>query len=132
MEKAQSNALVVARFLEAHPKVSWVRYPFLPSHPQHELAKRQMAGGGAIVSFGVKGGLEAGRTLMNSVKLATLAVSLGGVETLIEHPASMTHASVPKAEREKAEISDDLVRIAIGCEDALDLCDDLAQALEKV
>ena len=132
LEKAQANALEVARFLEAHPKVSWVRYPFLPSHPQHELAKKQMAGGGAIVSFGVKGGLEAGRTLMNSVKLATLAVSLGGIETLIEHPASMTHASVPKAEREKAEISDDLVRIAIGCEDALDLCDDLGQALAKV
>ncbi len=132
LEKAQANALEVARFLEAHPKVSWVRYPFLPSHPQHDLARRQMAGGGAIVSFGVKGGLEAGRTLMNSVKLATLAVSLGGVETLIEHPASMTHASVPRADREKAEISDDLVRIALGCEDALDLCEDLEQALAKV
>ncbi len=131
MEKAQANALEVARFLEAHPKVAWVRYPFLPSHPQYELARRQMSGGGAIVSFGVQGGLEAGRTLMNSVKLATLAVSLGGIETLIEHPASMTHASVPKAEREKAEISDDLVRIAIGCEDAADICEDLDQALAK-
>ncbi len=131
MEKAQANALEVARFLEAHPKVAWVRYPFLPSHPQHELALRQMSGGGGIVSFGVKGGLDAGRTLINSVKLATLAVSLGGLETLIEHPASMTHASVPKAEREKAEISDDLVRIAVGCEDAADLCDDLEQALAK-
>ena len=131
LEKAQANALEVARFLEAHPKVSWVRYPFLPSHPQHDLARRQMSGGGAIVSFGVKGGLDAGRTLMNSVKLATLAVSLGGVETLIEHPASMTHASVPRAEREKAEITDDLVRIALGCEDALDLCEDLEQALAK-
>jgi methionine-gamma-lyase len=131
MEKAQANALEVARFLEAHPKVSWVRYPFLPSHPQYDLARRQMSGGGAIVSFGVKGGLEAGRTLMNSVKLATLAVSLGGLETLIEHPASMTHASVPRAEREKAEITDDLVRIAVGCEDAADLCEDLGQALAK-
>ena len=131
MEKAQANALEVARFLEAHPKVAWVRYPFLSSHPQHELALRQMSGGGAIVSFGVKGGLDAGRTLINSVKLATLAVSLGGLETLIEHPASMTHASVPKAEREKAEIADDLVRIAVGCEDASDLCDDLEQALAK-
>ena len=131
MEKAQANALAVARFLETHPKVSWVRYPFLPSHPQYDLARRQMSGGGAIVSFGVKGGLEAGRTLMNSVELATLAVSLGGVETLIEHPASMTHASVPRADREKAEIADDLVRIAVGCEDALDLCEDLDQALGK-
>lgn len=131
MEKAQANAVEVARFLEAHPKVAWVRYPFLPSHPQYDLARRQMSGGGAIVSFGVKGGLDAGRTLINSVKLATLAVSLGGLETLIEHPASMTHASVPKAEREKAEISDDLVRIAVGCEDAADLCEDLEQALAK-
>lgn len=131
MEKAQANALEVARFLEAHPKVAWVRYPFLPSFPQYELARRQMAGGGAIVSFGVKGGLDAGRTLINSVKLATLAVSLGGLETLIEHPASMTHASVPKADREKAEISDDLVRIAVGCEDPADLCEDLDQALAK-
>ena len=131
MEKAQANALEVARFLEAHPKVAWVRYPYLPSHPQYDLARRQMSGGGAIVSFGVKGGLDAGRTLINSVKLATLAVSLGGLETLIEHPASMTHASVPKAEREKAEISDDLVRIAVGCEDAADLCEDLEQALAK-
>lgn len=129
LEKAQANALVVARFLEAHPKVSWVRYPWLPSHPQFDLARRQMSGGGAIVSFGVKGGLDAGRTLMNSVKLATLAVSLGGLETLIEHPASMTHASIPRADREKAEISDDLVRIAVGCEDAADLCEDLEQAL---
>ncbi len=132
LEKAQSNALEVAQFLEAHPKVSWIRYPYLPSHPQYALARRQMAGGGAIISFGVKGGLEAGRTLMNSVRLATLAVSLGGIETLIEHPASMTHASVPKADREKAEISDDLVRIAVGCEDAADLCEDLEQALARV
>ena len=121
LEKAQANALEVARFLEAHPKVSWVRYPFLPSHPQYDLARRQMTGGGAIVSFGVKGGLEAGRTLMNSVKLATLAVSLGGVETLTSHPTSMTHASVPEDKRAELGITDGLVRISAGIEDLADL-----------
>lgn len=131
MERAQANAMELARFLEKHPKVAWIRYPGLPSHPQHELAKRQMAGGGAILSFGVVGGLEAGKRLCDAVRLATLAVSLGGVETLIEHPASMTHASVPKADREAAEISDDLVRVAVGCEDARDLIADLDQALAK-
>ena len=99
---------------------------------QYVVEGRRMAGGASVVSLGVRGGLEAGRTPMNSVRLATLAVSMGGVETLMEHPASMTHASVPRADREKAEISDDLVRIALGCEDALDLCEDLEQALAKV
>jgi methionine-gamma-lyase len=132
VERAQDNAMKVARWLEAHPKVEWVRYVGLESHPQHELVKRQMSGFGSMISFELKGGYEAGRNLMDNVHLATLAVSLGGVETLIEHPASMTHASVPKAEREKAEITDDLVRIAIGCEDPADLCDDLAQALARV
>ncbi len=130
MERAQANALEVARFLEAHPLVAWVLHPGLPSHPQYELAKRQMDGPGAVFSFGVKGGLEAGKALINAVKLATLAVSLGGVETLVEHPASMTHTSMPKAEREAAGITDDLVRLAVGCEDVRDLIADLAQALE--
>jgi methionine-gamma-lyase len=131
MERAQSNALEIARFLEAHPDVAWVLHPGLPSHPQHELALRQMAGPGAVFSFGVKGGLESGKALIDSVRLATLAVSLGGVETLIEHPASMTHAGVPRGEREAAGISDDLVRLSVGCEDVRDLIVDLTQALEK-
>ncbi len=130
MEKAQANALEAARFLEAHPAVAWVLHPGLASHPQHELAKRQMDGPGAVFSFGVKGGLEAGKALINSLKLATLAVSLGGVETLVEHPASMTHTSMPRAEREAAGITDDLVRLAVGCEDVRDLIADLTQALE--
>ena len=129
MEKAQANALEAARFLEAHPAVAWVLHPGLASHPQHELAKRQMDGPGAVFSFGVKGGLEAGKALINSLKLATLAVSLGGVETLVEHPASMTHTSMPRAEREAAGITDDLVRLAVGCEDVRDLIADLEQAL---
>ncbi len=130
MERAQSNALEVARYLEAHPGVAWILHPGLKSHPQHALMLRQMSGPGAVFSFGVKGGLEAGKALIDSVKLATLAVSLGGIESLIEHPASMTHTAMPKKEREAAGISDDLVRLSVGCEDVRDLIADLAQALE--
>ena len=131
MERAQANALELARFLESHPGVAWVLHPGLPSHPQHALAAKQMSGPGAVFSFGVPGGLEAGKALIDTVKLATLAVSLGGVETLIEHPASMTHTGMPRSEREAAGISDDLVRVSVGCEDVRDLVADLAQALEK-
>jgi methionine-gamma-lyase len=132
VERAQSNAMKLAELLSGHPKVSWVRYPGLPGHPHHELAKRQMDGFGAMLSFGVKGGFEGGKTLMNSVRLITLAVSLGGVESLIEHPASMTHSSVPKKEREEAGILDELVRLSVGCEDYEDLKEDLLQALNKI
>jgi methionine-gamma-lyase len=132
VERAQANTLVLARHLEQHPKVAWVRYPGLESHPQHDLMRQQMRGGGAVFSFGVKGGLEAGKTFINGVRLATLAVSLGGVETLIEHPASMTHTGVPLADRAAAGITDDLVRLAVGCEDAADLVADLDQALARV
>jgi len=132
LERAQANTLVLARHLERHPKVAWVRYPGLESHPQYDLMRQQMRGGGAVFSFGVKGGLEAGKTFINGVKLATLAVSLGGVETLIEHPASMTHTSVPLADRTAAGITDDLVRLAVGCEDPADLVADLDQALARV
>ncbi len=132
VEKGQDNAAKLAVFLEKHPKVSWVRYPGLPEHPQHAIAQKQMDGFGAMICFGVKGGLEAGRTVMNNVHVFTLAVSLGGIESLIEHPASMTHASVPKQEREESGVLDELVRIAVGCEDFEDLRDDLDQALNKV
>jgi methionine-gamma-lyase len=131
MERAQANARALAYFLQRHAAVKWVNYPGLEDHPQHSLMKQQMRGPGAIVTFGVRGGLEAGRCLMNSVDLATLAVSLGGIETLIEHPASMTHAGVPVEKRRDAGITDDLVRIAVGCEDYEDLERDLEQALEK-
>jgi methionine-gamma-lyase len=106
-----------------------VRYPGLPSHPQHALASLQMAGPGAVLSFGVRGGFPAAKAFIESLRLATLAVSLGGVETLVEHPASMTHAGLPRAEREAAGIRDDLVRLAVGCEDERDLLADLDQAL---
>jgi methionine-gamma-lyase len=132
VEKAQKNAMILANYLEKHPKIAWVRYPGLESHPQHELAKRQQSGFGSMISFGVKGGLEAGRTLMNNVHLATLAVSLGGIETLIQHPASMTHAKMSAEGKLTAGITDDLVRYSVGIEDVEDLMEDLEQALALV
>lgn len=132
MEKHASNALEVARFLEAHHKIAWVRYPGLPSHPQHEIARQQMSGYGGMLSFGVAGGIEAGRQLMNSLELCSLAVSLGAVDTLIQHPASMTHAGVPKEVRIKTGITDELVRLSVGIEDAEDIIADLGQALDRL
>jgi methionine-gamma-lyase len=132
IDRAQENAMKIARYLENHNKIAWIKYPGLESHPQYDLAKKQMQGPGAMISFGLKGGFEAGKILMNNVHLATLAVSLGGVETLIQHPASMTHAKVSKENREKAGISDELVRYSVGIEDVDDLLQDLEQALAKV
>jgi methionine-gamma-lyase len=132
MERAQANAQIIASWLEKHPKIEWVSYIGLPSHPQYELVKRQMAGPGAMIAFELKGGFEAGKTLMNNVKLAALAVSLGGVETLICHPASMTHASMGREARASAGISEGLVRYAVGIETVEDLITDLEKALEKV
>ena len=132
MDRAMENAQKLAVFLENHPKVTWIRYPGLESHPQYALGKRQMRGPGAVMSFGVKGGLEAGKTLINNVEVPALAVSLGGIESLIEHPASMTHAGIPVAERLKADITDDLVRIAVGCESYEDIEADLARVLDMI
>ena len=132
MRESERNAQRVAEFLEQHPKVAWVRYPGLKSHPQHALAKAQMDGFGGLISFEVKGGLEAGARLLDHVQLMTLAVSLGGIETLIQHPGSMTHAAIPREERIEAGISDGLVRVSIGCEDVEDLLADLKQALQQV
>jgi len=130
MERAQENAKVIAAWLARHPAVAWVRYVGLPSHPQFELAQRQMSGPGAMIAFELKGGLEAGRILMDSVRLAGLAVSLGGVETLISHPASMTHAGTSREDRLASGITDGLVRLSVGIEDIADLLADLNQALE--
>jgi methionine-gamma-lyase len=132
VERAQQNAMTIARWLEAHPKVEWTRYVGLPSHPQHDLVKRQMSGFGSMISFELKGGYEAGRNLMDNVRLATLAVSLGGVETLIEHPASMTHAGMSQADRLEGGITDGLVRYSVGIEDVADLIADLEQAIERI
>jgi methionine-gamma-lyase len=129
MEKSQENAMKLARYLQEHSQVSWVNYPGLESHPHLSLAKKQMKGFGSMLCFGLKGGFEAGRRMINSVNLCTLAVSLGGVESLIQHPASMTHAGIPKERREEAGISDDLIRLSVGCEGFEDLREDLDQAL---
>jgi methionine-gamma-lyase len=130
LERVQASAQRIAAWLEARPEVAWVRCVGLASHPQHELAQKQMSGPGAMISFELKGGLEARRRLMDRVRLATLGVSLGGVGTLIEHPASMTHAKVAPAERHEAGITDGLVRYAVGIEDPEDPIEDLRQALE--
>lgn len=130
MQRHCENAQKIAAFLEAHPQVEWVRYPGLKSHPQFELGRKQMKGPGAVISFSLKGGLEAGRNMMNAVRLCMLAVSLGGVETLIQHPASMTHASMGAEARQKAHITDGLVRLSVGVENVDDLIADLEQALE--
>lgn len=131
INQSQETAFKLAQFLEKNSKVAWVNYPGLESHPQHELAKKQMKGFGAMLCFGLKGGFEAARNMINSVKVCTLAVSLGGVESLIQHPASMTHAGVSREDKEKAGITDDLIRLSVGCEDYLDLKNDLEQAIES-
>lgn len=132
IERSQASAMKIARFLESHPKIEWVKYPGLESHPQHELAKKQMDGFGSMISFGVRGGFEAGKILMDNVKVCILAVSLGGVETLIQHPASMTHSKVSAEAKRLAGITDNLVRFSVGIEDVEDIIDDLDQALQKV
>ena len=129
MERHAKNAARIAEFLSGHPKVEKVVWPGLPSHPQHALAKSQMSGFGGMLTFVIKGGLPAARSFLKAVKVFSCAESLGGVESLIEHPAIMTHASVPKESRERLGISDGFIRLSVGIEDAADLVDDLTQAL---
>jgi len=131
MQRHNENGLALAEFLAAHSKVRHVYYPGLPTHPQHDLAKRQMRGFGGMLAFEL-GSLEAARRLLNAVTLHALAESLGGVETLISHPATMTHASVPPERRREIGITDGLVRISAGVEDIDDLKEDLSQALAAV
>jgi len=130
MKQHESNAFEVARFLETHPKVQRVIYPGLTSHPQHQLAKEQMHGFGGMISFEVKGSLADATRVLEKTRIFTLAESLGGVESLIEHPAIMTHASVPVENRRKLGISDTLIRISVGIEEAADLISDLKAALD--
>jgi cystathionine gamma-lyase len=130
MERHAQNAMKVAQFLATHPKVVKATYPGLESHPQHALARKQMKGFGGMVTFDIKGGLESARKFLKTVKIFACAESLGGVESLIEHPAIMTHASVPKETREMLGITDGFIRLSVGIEDGQDLVDDLKQALE--
>jgi len=129
MQRHAENALAIARFLEGHPQVERVTYPGLPSHPQHALAARQMSGFGGMLTFVVKGGLDAARRFLEAVRIFACAESLGGVESLIEHPAIMTHASVPKETRDRLGIADGLVRISAGIEHVDDLVADLERGL---
>ncbi|MBZ5564415.1 MAG: cystathionine gamma-synthase [Acidobacteriia bacterium] len=131
MRQHNENGVAIAAFLQGHPKITKVHYPGLPSHPQHELAKTQMTGFGGMLSFET-GSLDNARTILNSVRLCSLAESLGGVETLISHPGTMTHASVPPEERERLGITEGLVRISVGIEDVEDLISDLKQALDRI
>jgi cystathionine beta-lyase/cystathionine gamma-synthase len=132
IDAQSANAMTIARFLESHPKVAKVCYPGLESFPQHELAKRQASGFGAMVWFEVEGGVAAGKAIMDSVELWTLAENLGSVESLVTHPVTMTHAAVEEAERKRVGITDGLVRLSVGLEDADDLIDDLRSALDRL
>ena len=131
MQRHAVSAQRVAEYLEGHPKVSKVTYPGLASHPQHEIAKSQMSGFSGMISFELKGGIAAGKAVMNNVKLCGLAESLGAVETMITHPATMTHVDVPPEERQARGLTDGLVRLSVGIEDVEDIVADLEQALDK-
>jgi methionine-gamma-lyase len=132
MERHSFNGQKVAEFLEKHPKVEWVRYPGLKSDPSYELAKRQHVLQGGMISFELKGGFKAGEVILDNVKLCLLAVSLGGVETLIQHPASMTHLTMGEKARKEADITEGLIRLSVGIENYQDIIDDLDQALSKI
>lgn len=132
MDRHCDNALEVAKFLSLHPKINWVRYPGLSTHPQHELARKQMDNFGGMIAFEVKGGRRAGEKLMDSVGLITLAVSLGDCDSLIEHPASMTHSTYSAEELQEAGISEGLIRLSVGLEDPSDIITDLKLALKKI
>ncbi len=131
MKEHEKNAIKVAKFLETHPKVEKVIYPGLKSHPQHKLAKSQMSGFGGMITFFIKGGIKESRKFLQTVNVFALAESLGGVESLVDHPAIMTHASIPKETRMKLGITDNLIRLSVGIEDCDDLINDLKEALKK-
>jgi len=131
MAKHESNAMKISQYLEEHPNIEKVFYPYLKSHPQYNLARKQMSSGSGLVSFIIKGGREKGKEFLNNLKLMTVAVSLGAVNTLIEHPASMTHSTYSAEELEKAGIPEGLIRVSVGIEDVQDLIEDMDQALNK-
>ncbi|HEX2534400.1 MAG TPA: PLP-dependent transferase, partial [Chitinophagaceae bacterium] len=126
-----SNALHIAQSLEGHPKIATLRYPFLPSHPQHAIALKQMKNGGGIVCFELKGGLESGRNFLNSLELLSLTANLGDARSIASHPASTTHAKLTEAERQAVNITPGLIRISVGLEHRDDILADIVQALER-
>ena len=132
MERHNENGLAVAQFLEKHPKILKVNYPHLPSHPQHEIQKKQARGSSGMVTIFLKGGIEESKRFLKGLKLFHLAESLGAVESLVEHPAIMTHASVPEEQRKELGILDNLIRLSVGIEHIDDLIADLSRALDQV
>ena len=132
MEKHSQNAMELAQWLENHPTPASVRYPFLPSHPQYEIAKRQMSAGGGVVTFTLDGGLEQGKRFMDSIEMCSLTANLGDTRSIVSHPSSTTHAKLSEEERQAAGITPGLIRISVGLEDMRDVIHDVEQALEKV
>ena len=131
MDRHSENALKLATFLENHDKVETVKYPYLPSHPQYEIARKQMKQGGGILSFVIKGGIDAGRAFLNAVELASLTANLGDSRTIVTHPASTTHARLTEEERLEVGIKQGLIRISVGLENIDDIIEDINSALEK-
>lgn len=131
LEKHCENALEVAKFLEKSPKVNWVKYPFLKSHPQYDVAKKQMKLGGSIVAFEIKGGIDSGRKFLNALNMCSLSANLGDTRTIVTHPASTTHSKLNIEDRLEVSITDGLVRVSVGLENIKDIIDDLSQALSK-
>jgi O-succinylhomoserine sulfhydrylase len=131
MERHAKNALHIAKTLENNEKISWLKYPGLPGHPQYNIAKKQMKNGGGIVCFELKGGLEAGRNFLNNLKMLTLTANLGDTRSIASHPASTTHAKLTEEERIAVNITPGLIRISVGLEHQDDILNDIIQALEK-
>jgi O-succinylhomoserine sulfhydrylase len=131
MERHGSNALYLAQQLEGHQKISFLRYPFLPSHPQHDIARAQMKNGGGIFCFELKGGINSGRNFLDGLQLLSLTANLGDTRSIASHPASTTHAKLSEAERQAVHITPGLIRISVGLEDRDDILHDIMQALEK-
>ena len=130
MERHASSALYLSQQLEGHPAIAFLKYPFLPSHPQHEIAKKQMKDGGGLFCFELKGGIEAGKTFLNHLKMLTLTANLGDTRSIASHPASTTHAKLTEAERLAVGITPGLIRISVGLENRDDILEDISQALK--
>jgi O-succinylhomoserine sulfhydrylase len=130
VEAHSNNALFLAEKLEQHTNINWVRYPFLKSHPQYEIAKKQMKMGGSIIAFEIKGGVAAGKRFLDNIKLCSISANLGDTRSIITHPASSTHAKLSSEERLAVEITDGMIRLSVGLEHTDDVWDDLVQALE--
>jgi O-succinylhomoserine sulfhydrylase len=132
MERHCNNALYIAEKLSSHEKISWLKYPFLPSHPQHAIAKKQMKAGGGIVCFEIKGGIEGGRKFLDALQMLTLTANLGDTRSIASHPASTTHSKLSEEERAEVNITPGLIRISVGLEHRDDILNDILQALDKI